>query len=442
MSHVRTSRPFAAPTADAPAPALRGPILLACDGRARTDATAVLAHRIAGRLGARLEVLAVLEPLPIHAYGAEVPIIPPDFEDERRAELQALVRGRLEPVLGARDRWPLELRRGAPGRTIAEYARERRAGLVVVGTGGHGALERLLNDEVSLQTVRDASTPVLAVAADAAGPIHRAVVGVDFSAASIVAARTALALLEPGGADPARLTLVHVRAPVEAATPLLADWSRGFEARVSTMLTRVVHLLQAHAPEGVAIETRTRTGHVVDVVRETAHDVGAQLIAVGTHGPGWMERLFVGSVATRTLRQARTTVLVAPTPSPQERVRLELYVAGQVTVDRPADWPGALDTFTRRNAGRRARLEVGAPERRGFVVEAERYRFHGATYDPHDRRLTIMLGDDAAPGGPRAHLTHAVDDVRAIEIVATDERRDHTLLIEGARGHTVLTFVD
>ncbi|MGZ8455508.1 MAG: universal stress protein, partial [Gemmatirosa sp.] len=183
MSHVRTSRPFAAPTADAPAPAVRGPILgpilgpvlLACDGRARTDATARAAHRTAERLGARLEVLTVLEPLPAYAYGAEVPIIPPDFEDDRRAELHALVRARLAPVLGAPDRWPLELRGGPPGRTIAEHARERRAGLVVVGTGGHGALERLLNDEVSLQTVRSASTPVLAVAPDAAGPIRRAV---------------------------------------------------------------------------------------------------------------------------------------------------------------------------------------------------------------------------------------------------------------------------
>jgi hypothetical protein len=32
--------------------------------------------------------------------------------------------------------------------------------------------------------------------------------------------------------------------------------------------------------------------------------------------------------------------------------------------------------------------------------------------------------------------------VRAPQIVAADDRRDDALLVEGARGHTVLTLVD
>ena len=117
-------------------------------------------------------------------------------------------------------------------------------------------------------------------------------------------------------------------------------------------------------------------------------------------------------------------------------------MAGQVTLDRVADWPGALDAFSRRNLCRRARLEVTDPEQRGFVVEAERYRFHGASFDPHGPhggQLSLMLGEDAVGAG---HLTHAVADVRAIEIVAADDRRDRTLLVEGVRGQVVLTFLD
>ena len=437
---------FGASTGDPPAPVIRGPVLLASDGRARTDATAIAARAIAARLSAPVEVLSVLEPLPVYDAGFDAPILPPDFERERRAELHARVCNRLEPVLGARDGWHVDLRYGAIGRTIAGTARERHAGLIVVGTGGHGAIDRLLGEEVSVQVVRQASTPVLAVAPDADGPMRRAVVGMDFGAASLHAARTALALLEPrDGSDAVRsLTLVHVKPLLENTPGLQAAWAREYDVSVTTMLARVQELLRPYVPAGVLLETREFSGRVqvLDALRATAAETGADLVAVGTHGPGWMERLFVGSVATAVLRHVRTSVLVAPTPAAAERVRLELRVAGQVTLERVTDWPGALDAFTRRNLCRRARLEVTDAEQRGFVVEAERYRFHGASFDPHGARggqLSLMLGEDAADAG---HLTHAVTDVRAIEIVAADDRRDRTLLVDGAAGQVVLTFLD
>ncbi len=446
MSTTTTPLAFTAPHAAPRERVIHGPVLLASDGRARTDATALAARAIAGRLGTRVEVLSVLEPLPVYDAGFDAPVLPPDFERERRAEVHARVSERLEPVLGARDRWHVELRYGAPGRVIAETARDRRAGLIVVGTGGHGALDRLLGEEVSVQAVRHASTPVLAVAPDAHGPMRRAVVGMDFGAASLHAARVALALLEPddGAEVPGLLTLVHVKSLLETTPGLQAGWAREHDASVAAMMARVLDLLRPYVPPGVLLETREFGGgvKVVDALRTAAAATGAELVAVGTHGPGWMERLFVGSVATAVLRQARTSVLVAPTPAAAERVRLELRVAGQVTLERVADWPGALDAFTRRNLCRRARLEVTDAEQRGFVVEAARYRFHGAAFDPHGPgggRLSVMLGEDAADAG---HLTHAVADVRAIEIVAADDRRDRTLLVDGATSQVVLTFLD
>jgi nucleotide-binding universal stress UspA family protein len=289
--------------------------------------------------------------------------------------------------------------------------------------------------------------PVLAVAPHHAGPIRRAVVGVDFSAASIRAALTALALLEPnpehlagGAAAPdgsGRLTLVHARSVLETIPPGLATWTADYDASVALRFTRLLDLLRPVVPDGVTIETRIGVGEIVKCVEEIATAEGADLVAVGTHGPDWVERLFVGSIATSTLRHARRTVLVAPAPSPAERVRLELAVSGQVLLDRPGDWAGALDAFTRRNLGRRVRLEVSGPELEGFVVEAERYRFRGACYDAHDRRVEIMLGDDA---DRTRHLTHALGHVRSVEIVSERERRDRMLLVEFDDGSAVLTF--
>lgn len=434
---------------DAP-PAL-GSVLLATDGHGATDAPALAARRLAARLGTRLDVVAVVEPPSALAVGFEVAALPAELDGSRRDELEAAVRRRLAPVLGASERYRLDVRVGAPARAIADAARESGAALVVVGHGGHRAVDRLLGDEIALQVVRRATAPVLAVAPGPDAPIRRAVVGVDFGAASIRAARAALSLLEPGADGDAQLTLVHVRSPLDdapdgrdpRASDFASDFAADYEASVGTMFVRLREMLRPLVPQGVTVETRIRSGRIVECLLESAEETGAALVAVGTRGPGWAERLFVGSVSTGVLRRAGRSVLVAPAPDAAERVRLELAVAGRVALERARDWGGALDALTRRNAGRRARLEVGGREPwgcvDGLVVEAVAYRFLGASYDPHDGRAEIMLGDD---GGLARHLTHGIPGVRAVEIVADAGGRDHALLIEDERGESVLTFVD
>jgi nucleotide-binding universal stress UspA family protein len=414
-----------------------GPVLLAADGRAPTDATALAARLAAGRLGAAVEVLGVLEPIPAYAIGYEVAVIPPNVESGRRAELEAELRARVGPILGARGRWHPDVTYGAAGRVIADAARDRRASLIVVDSGRHGVVDRLFGEDVSDHVVRRASTPVLAVAPELAGGFRTAVVGVDFSAASIRAALTALALLDATPDTPGRLTLVHVRSPVESRFPAPVSWAAEYESSVAEMFERLRGILRPHAGDDVTVESCLRSGDVVDRLLEVAEETGAELIAVGTHGPGWVERLLVGSVASTTLRRARRSVLVAPVADAADRMRLELQVTGEVTISRQEDWGVALDAFTQRNLLRRARLEVGGRAAAVVVAESAHYRFAGATYDAHDERVEIMLADESEG---TSHLTHSVSRVRSIEVVGTE--RDRALFVEDARGHTVLTFTD
>ncbi len=56
----------------------------------------------------------------------------------------------------------------------------------------------------------------------------------------------------------------------------------------------------------------TRLGDPASTIDDYAREIGADLIVMSTHQPGWWERLFVGSVAERTLRHAPCPVLVVP----------------------------------------------------------------------------------------------------------------------------------
>ena len=431
--------PFALPHALL-APAVSGPVLLACDGHAPTDAAAVAARRVAEKLGTRLDVLAVLDPVPELAGPYLPALVPPEFQAQRRAELEATVTARLEPVLGSREGWHLQVEYGPVGRTIASVARERGAGLVVLGSGGHRTRDRLLGEDVALTVVRNAPCPVLAVAAGFEAPVRRAVVGVDFSAASMRAALAALALLEPAADAPAKLVLVHVRSPFDLGYQVLERWAQQYDGVAAERFVHLRATLRPHVPDGVTVETRHRLGAVPATILETADELDAQLVAVGTHGPGWVERLFLGSAAEGTLRHAARSVLVTPPPNAIDRVRLELGVAGEVALDDAAKWAAALQAFTQRNAGRPVRLDVRDRASDLLRTESLGYPFVGAAYDAHDGRVELMLGDDPARA---RRLTHTIPSVRTIEIIAHgDGRRDGLLVVTDARGETVLTFVD
>jgi hypothetical protein len=61
----------------------------------------------------------------------------------------------------------------------------------------------------------------------------------------------------------------------------------------------------------------------------------------------------------------------------------------------------------------------------------------GATYDPSDRRVEVMLGD---AGASLRHVTRSVGNVKSVAIATDAHGHDVALRISHERGQTVLTF--
>jgi len=60
----------------------------------------------------------------------------------------------------------------------------------------------------------------------------------------------------------------------------------------------------------VSVATRHARGPVGRRVVETANEMDADLIVVGSHGHGRLEELLLGSVSDAVARQARCSVLI------------------------------------------------------------------------------------------------------------------------------------
>lgn len=428
-------------------PPVRGPILLASAGQGATNATFYLAGMLAERFKVGVEVAGVLEPYPVLLFGEQPPLYPPDFETIQRDVIHRSIERRLGAIGPKAEQWPVTIFYGDPARTIATAARQRDATMIVVGLGKHDRLNRLPGGERALHVLRSADRPVLAVAPDAVALPKTAVAGMDFSAASVRAARAALMTLAEDGL----LVLVHVRPLIdllplyatkehsrESYESLLEQWRIRADKETAGLFARLREELRPYAPRGVTIETQTRSGVVLEQLLAVAEETNAHLVAVGTHGPGAIERFFIGSVATEVLRHAGRTVLVAPAPDAAESARVALRLQGTADVVKPEDWPMVLEKFSARNDGRRVKLEVDDPEL-GAQVQQSGFSLLGVTYDHRDRRIDVMMGD---PQQHTRHLTRSIPQPDDVSIVAEPEGPERSLRILSGRSQTLLTFLD
>jgi nucleotide-binding universal stress UspA family protein len=410
-----------------------GRILLASDGSASADSAFVVARLLAGRTGADVHVLSLLEPLPVLVPVPELLAAPPVEWDTSRAERMRQNVRRQMRAAGAQTGWTTEVHIDRPVPAIAQVAKQRRSSLIITGLRQHSALEHLLGGETPLHAAQQAEVPLLAVAPGTAGLPRTILVGVDFTPASLRAARVALELFP----DATKVYLVHVKPRIDAAVGEATGWERVYEEGIPSAFEHFRAQLRA----GRIAESITLRGSAAREILDFAEYARADIIVAGIHRRGVLRRLLPRELLNKLMRGTTRSVLLVPeTPASQlgelgggPRYRT-------VALRAPAEWAERLREFTQRNAGRRVTLEVDDSEL-GAQAQAVAYPLLGVDFDRHDGRVQIMLGD-GGPGG--RHLTRSVPNPVAIEILQTREGGkgggDTALRVVHGAGQTLLMF--
>jgi len=403
------------------------PVIVATDGRDQSDAALVAGGLLAGASDERLRVITVLKPMPIVSPEAQLPVSP-DVEASRRAEAKRTVREQLGRVWNVPFDASVEVYDGDPATTIANVAHESNASMIVSGLGRHRVMDRLFGDETALRLIRVAAVPVLAVGGQFTAAPTRIVVAIDFSETSLRAARLALELAAPA----ATIYLAHV-APRDATLYDWNGWGSNYKQDAGEGLQRMRE--QLRVPADMIVQRVLLQGDPATELLAFAASVNADLIATGSHGHGFVARMLIGSVTTRILRCSTSSVLTVPHAAAMTQLRTIVEPPVVKTLDRP-EWTSQLDEFTRRNVGRRGVLEVDDPEL-GAQAQEHDYPFLGATYDRHDGRVELMLGE---LGDVQRHLTRGIGSVSGIDVLTNERGRDLALRIAHGAGQTLLTF--
>lgn len=421
---LTTTAPFAgagtAVDARGIAPRGDGPIVVASDGTTSADAAVRLGAQLVAHGRGTMHVVTVLPPAPLVAADYGVLLPPIETEQQRRDALMTRVRAQLRELMGGEAEVTVEVRSGDPASRVAAYAREVGARAIVVGLGHHDLLDRLFGGETALHILRQSPVPVLAVPTQAQALPTRVIVAMDFSPTSVLAAKTAIATF-PGISI---LYLAHVAPRLELQPEAYAAWMSEYQGGVEPAFQKVRAELQV--PAHMTLETITLTGKPSRALLDFARSAHVDAIVTGSRGAGFVDRMLVGSTATGLVRGAQVMVLGVPAGA----------ATPQAGSGSHEEWATRLADFTRRNAGRDATLEVDDPDLGAQTVHRG-YPFLGASWDHHDQRVELMLGEQDTT----RHFTRGVTGVTAVDVLTDGHGRDAVLRIAHGSGQTILTLV-
>lgn len=263
-------------------------ILVAVDLSERSDIAILRAAAIARQLKAPLRVIHVVDA---------------DLADTIRGQVVVAARGTITARLAKLGiEAHVDVRAGSLRSEVAHYALDCSARLLVVGD--HDARKDgffSFGETSAARIMRSSPIPVLVVRTASAEPYRDVVVGVDFSIYSRSAIRHAREF-----APAAKLHLVHAYlVPFRnrlGSPEYVAELEATAQRELTDFLARDMQTIVERADLGPVepdmVEQECLCGMPCPVIIAAVERHQADLVVVGTHGAGALERAIWGSVAT------------------------------------------------------------------------------------------------------------------------------------------------
>lgn len=300
------------------------PIVVGVDGSPESAAAAGAAWMIAQASG--------VECLPVHATrdvrsalefagsGVSLDAIELAVLGRARSDIVAALRTRVPPQVVDR----LVVRPGRAAAVLGDVIAETDGQMLVLGGKHHSTLMRWLGGSTVQHAVRRLNVPLLVTTGELR-PRPRVMVAVDISYAArpTIEGATTFAQLLGGPLHALHVVEPAVTVPEAVFLPDPLDYDGWCRERIARDMWPLLPIPDHHKV--------IRRGPAVETIAQEAAAWRADVVVVGSHGKGWVDRLLIGSVTEDLLNDLPTAVLVIPVPAPVRRttapVRLHPAVA-------------------------------------------------------------------------------------------------------------------
>ncbi len=238
--------------------------------------------------------------------------VPEHVESFRRSVIdagRAQIKKSLAEVVPAPVLEGLVVRTGWPPAVLDDVVHESGAELLILGAKHHSALGRWLGGSTVQNVVRMLKAPLLVTGAPPVA-IRRVLAAVDLSYAAAPTLATARRYADLFDAE---LRVLHAIEPLpilpEAPPPpSLQDYEELLEDELKQKVWPLVG--------DPAVHKLVRHGSPEAVLEAEAKAWSADLVVVGCHGKGWVDRMLLGSVTEKLLQHLPAPTLVVPVGKP------------------------------------------------------------------------------------------------------------------------------
>jgi nucleotide-binding universal stress UspA family protein len=246
-------------------------------------------------------------------YVTEVPM---DMSERNRLVLdaaQTLLLQVLQPKVPAAALDRLEVAFGPSPILLSEAADKHDAELIVLGGKQHSTLGRWLAGSTAHNLIRMHDRPLLVLGPErkdgTESGYRRVLAALDLSAAAGPTIERAERFAE---LFRSKLRALHVVEPAPLLSGLPVTLDADMMLRAEDELDRSVWPLITYR----GAEQLVRRGPVAATIAAAAAEWNADLVVVGTHGRGWVDRVLIGSVAEQLLNRLPASLLVIPVSTP------------------------------------------------------------------------------------------------------------------------------
>jgi len=307
-------------------------ILLAVDGSEASLVAVEEAARTPWPEGSVVRIISVVE-IPYSTRQWSTPMPPGSYEEwarmfeERSVENTTQAVARFSQIAGARTEVGVKSLKGHPKMAILDEAEHWGANLIVVGTHGYTALERLWLGSVSRAVASHAKCSVLVArrreAPDSSGNAMRILLAVDGSEFSDAAVEEIADRPWPPGSEVHIISVIHLPFTPTPETWALPDsyyshLEKAGREQAESAINRAIARLRESDPERetpLMLTSEVIAGHPAESIIETSKRWGADLVALGSHGYQGFKRFLLGSVSYAVASHATCSVEIVRKPT-------------------------------------------------------------------------------------------------------------------------------
>jgi len=294
-------------------------ILVPLDTSELAEVALPYAEQMAGRLGSEITLMSVS-----HSAGEKEQRVFRSYIQETVAVTKERANRYLEKPTGQDVKVESAILVGNPAEEIVDYAERENIDVIVMATHGRSGIGRWALGSVADKVLRATERPVVLIRAKGArsdmlkkGVFKRALVPLDGSKESEAVIPYIEELASMLGAEVTLLQVmavvyhVYISGDAPAQVPYTEEEMKPLKASAESYLEKVGSGLRG---KGVTTKCQVRVGAAGHEIIRLADEIGADIVAMSTHGRSGVGRLVFGSVAEKVVRTGNTPVLLVRTP--------------------------------------------------------------------------------------------------------------------------------